>query len=99
MVSFRIEFDKQDKKYKPGQTIHCKVYIIVHSKFKARFLSIRFLGVAHTEWKSTRYHTNRHTGPRKRFTGDEQYFRQYINFVGQHNGKIYTNFCNSVMYV
>lgn len=88
MVSFTFDFDRSDQKYRAGDTVHCKIGIIVHSKFKARSLSIRFKGIAHTEWTKSRTVTS--NGKTRtvydRYTGDEEYFRSYQYMFGnQHS--------------
>lgn len=87
MVSFTFDFDKPDKKYKAGDTIHCKINVSIFSKFKARSLSIRFKGIAHTEWTKSRTVTRNgksHT-VHDRYTGDEEYFRVYQYMFGTQN--------------
>lgn len=85
MTSFSIQFDKVDKKYKPGDTIHCNVHITVTEKFQARSLSVQFLGVVHTEWtqvgriRRKKIHT---------FTGDEIFFDHRHYMTGKKNGML-----------
>lgn len=86
-IRYNVVFDKPDKKYIAGEIVRCKVYIEVLTKFKARSLSIRFLGVAHTEWTKTE--SDRKSGTKRvRYTGDEEYFRTYMIFVGHRNGDL-----------
>lgn len=79
MVSFYIELDKLDKKYKAGDTIYCKLIVTVFSKFKSRSFSIRFKGVAHTEWTKSRSvaSNNRTRTVYDRCTGHEDFFKSY----------------------
>lgn len=88
MISFCIKFDKPNKKYKSNQIVHCKVRIDIHTKFRARSLCLRFLGIAHTKWtKSKTVNSSGHSRiVNERFSGDEQYFKQYIYFLGEQNG-------------
>ena len=89
MASFTIQFNKPNKKYNAGESVHCKILIVIHSKFKARSLTLRFLGVAHTEWTKSG-----HGNSRILYVGHQEYFRKYINFFGQHDkhdGDIYKN--------
>lgn len=87
MVSFTFEFDKPDKKYLAGDTVHCKIQVTVFSKFKARSLSIRFKGFAHTEWTKSRTVTSngKSRTVHDRYTGDEEYFRSYQYMFGNQN--------------
>lgn len=79
MVKFSFEFDKPDKKYKAGETVLCKITIELSEKLHARSLSIRFKGIAHTEWTKIERIRRRdeYHNVRTKYTGDEEYFRNY----------------------
>ncbi|XP_063700379.1 arrestin domain-containing protein 2-like [Culicoides brevitarsis] len=87
MVSFTFDFDKPDKKYRAGESVRCKISVNVFSKFKAKSLSVRFRGKAHTEWTKSRTETR--DGKTRTvydtFTGHEEYFRQYQYLFGSEN--------------
>lgn len=87
MVSFTFVFDKADRKYVAGETVQCKVQVVVSSKFKARSLSMRFKGIAHTEWTESRSVTenNETRTVTDTYTGDEQYFKSYQYLFGGAN--------------
>lgn len=90
MASFTIAFDKPDRKYKAGDTIHCNVQVIVSSRFKARSLSVLFKGNAHTGWSKyshtvTTYDYNGATRTQTVndwYTDDEEYFKFYQYIFG-----------------
>lgn len=89
MTSFSIGFDRDTRRYISGETVYCQVHITVLEKFKARSLTLRFIGAAHTEW--TTDHERKIDGHAIRetivHTGDEEYFRSYQYFLGQEHGE------------
>uniref|UniRef100_A0A336LUC5 CSON004664 protein n=1 Tax=Culicoides sonorensis TaxID=179676 RepID=A0A336LUC5_CULSO len=87
MVAFTIDFDKPDKNYIAGETVRCKIQINVHSKFKARSLSVRFKGFAHTEWTKSRTVTSggKTRTVHDRYTGDQEFFKSVQFFIGSEN--------------
>lgn len=88
MVTFTIDFDKSDKKYRSGDAIRCDLYIRVTEKFKARSLTFQWKGFAHTEWikperkkidgKSVVTQTN--------YVGHEEYFKYCEYLLGSEHG-------------
>lgn len=89
MATFSITFDRDTRRYISGETIHCQVSVTVLDKFKARSLSLRFIGAAHTGWtieeeKKVNGNTIRETVP---YSGDEEYFRFNQYLVGREHGE------------
>lgn len=87
MASFTFVFNKPDKKYKPGDTIHCQVQVIVSSTFKARSLSVRFKGVKHTQWTKSRTENYGNTKETvvDRYTGHELQFANFQYIFGDRS--------------
>uniref|UniRef100_A0A336LYY1 CSON004661 protein n=1 Tax=Culicoides sonorensis TaxID=179676 RepID=A0A336LYY1_CULSO len=81
MVTFVIEFDRTDKRYNAGDTVNCKLHVTVHEHFKARSLSLRFVGKAYTQWSKSRSLRSYAV-----YKGKEEYFRDYQFFFGSLNG-------------
>lgn len=101
MVSFNVEFDKSDKKYRSGETVRCDLYIRVTEKFHARSLTFQVKGFAHTEWfKPERKKISGKTVVTQvKYVGHEEYFKHCEYLLGSENGgykawpcKITTNF-------
>lgn len=90
MVSFSISFNNPDKKYTAGDIVECKVYVSVFERFNARSLSVRFLGMAFTEWEQskviTQSGTTRHV--QQKFDGYEEYFKDDHYFFGGSDAPI-----------
>lgn len=90
MVSFSLSFNKSDKKYKAGDIIECKVYVSVFERFNTRSFSIRFLGVAFTEWEQSKTVTQsgatRHV--QEKFVGYQEFFKEDHYFFGNGEGTI-----------
>ncbi|XP_063708994.1 arrestin domain-containing protein 3-like [Culicoides brevitarsis] len=84
MVTLTVVLDKPDKRYQAGETIEAKIYISVFEPFNARSLSVRFLGVAFTEWTVSKTisqsGTTRHV--QQKFVGYEEYFKDDHYFFG-----------------
>lgn len=83
MVDFNIQFNKHDKTYKVGETIHLKIYISVVERFKVRNLYCRFYGAGSTYWVE-----------RNKVDDDyaqEEYFKHDVNLVGSDHGNSVKN--------
>lgn len=89
MVSFSLVFNNPDKKYKAGEIVECKIYVSVFERFNTRSLSVRFIGVAFTEWEQSKTisenGTTRHV--QQKFVGYEEYFKDDHYFFGGDDGK------------
>ena len=88
MASCKVFFDKPNNKYKAGDILQLRIILNVTEKFKARLLSVRFLGEAHTEWQVSRTITenNQSRTVYDTYTANEEYFRRYKNLLGQQGG-------------
>lgn len=88
MVSFTVEFDKADKKYRSGDTVRCDLYIRVSEKFRARSLTFQAEGFAHTEWfKPERKKIRGKTVVTQvKYVGHEEYFKHCAYLLGSENG-------------
>ncbi|XP_063695571.1 arrestin domain-containing protein 4-like [Culicoides brevitarsis] len=84
MVTFTIEFDRPDKKYRSGETVRCDLYVRVAEKFTARYLAFHFKGYAHTEWiKPERQKVDGKTiVTQVKYVGHEEYFKHCEYLLG-----------------
>lgn len=76
MSIFSITFNKPNKCYVSGDTIHFHLHIYVLENFKARSLSMEVRGLGHTEWmvsRSEMINAKMSAAPAK-YIGHEKYF-------------------------
>lgn len=89
MVSFSIIFNKPDKKYKAGDIVECKIRVSVFERFDTRSLSVRYLGVAFTEWQQSKSVSQSGTTRlvQQKFEGYEEYLKEDHYFFGGDEGE------------
>lgn len=89
MVWFTIDFDKSDRKYRPGEIIHCTIRYSVTSPLKCRSIYARFRGHARVRWIQTQdVYRNRHpTVQDIPHNAEEEYFKHYSTLLGVNGGK------------
>uniref|UniRef100_A0A336M5Z5 CSON004662 protein n=1 Tax=Culicoides sonorensis TaxID=179676 RepID=A0A336M5Z5_CULSO len=88
MVTFTIEFDKPDKKYRGGDVVRCELYIRVTERFKAKSLTFQFEGVAHTEWTKpgqAKKVDGKTVMTQDKYVGHEEYFKHVEYLLGSES--------------
>lgn len=89
MEIFNISFDKPNKCYVSGETMHCHLHIYVQEKFKAYSLSLELRGFGHTEWTVSRSEmiNAKSSAAQAKYVGHEKYFKQCQYLIGSENCK------------